>query len=165
MKNKYRIVGDVVVILLRYKGRRFFTHVSLESLPKLMAFGGTWAVKPFGTFRTHFYAFTNRSSGTHRLHRFVTDAPADKVVDHIDKNTLKNTLDNLRVVTQKENMQNKSVYKNSKTGIPGVNWSSKRSTYVVTFRSKCIGTRKDFNDAVALRRSAESKEEAYYEKA
>lgn len=165
MKNKYRIVDNVVVILLRYKGRRFFTHVSLESLPKLMEFGGTWGVKLFGTFKSHYYVYTNRSSGTHRLHRFVMDAPADMVVDHIDRNTLRNTLDNLKIVTQLENMQNKSVFKNSRSGVTGVSWNTRCNAWHVHYKKKYIGSKKDLQEAIQLRKDAESKEEAYYEEA
>lgn len=162
MKNKHRIVGDTVVVLVKYKGKRMFTLVSLESLPKLMEFGGKWAVKPYGPHKTHYYVYLNRKGVTHRLHRFVTDAPTDMVVDHINRNTLNNTLGNLKVMTQSKNMQNKSTYRNNTTGMPGVHWNSKYGVYVVTYKSRYVGQSKDKDEAIAMR-IAKLKEEAYYE--
>lgn len=41
------------------------------------------------------------------LHRFLTSAPKDRVVDHINGNKLDNRLSNLRVCTQQENVLNR----------------------------------------------------------
>lgn len=162
MKNRHRIIGNVVVVMVKYKGKRMFTYVSLESLPKLLEFSGSWSVKPYGPTKTHWYVYSNRNKMTYRLHRFVTDAPANMVVDHKDRNTLNNTLENLEIMTQTENMQNKSVYRNNKTGIPGIHWVEKYQVYVATYKSKYVGQSKIKEEAIAMR-MAKIKEEAYYE--
>lgn len=41
-----------------------------------------------------------------QLHRFITNCPRNKVVDHINHNKKDNRRANLRICTQKENMQN-----------------------------------------------------------
>ena len=43
------------------------------------------------------------------------------------------------------------------TNIPGVNWSKNNKRWVVTFRSKYLGSSKDFDEAVELRARAENK--------
>lgn len=43
---------------------------------------------------------------TVRMHRLITACPTDKVVDHINHNTLDNRRSNLRVCTQSDNMRN-----------------------------------------------------------
>lgn len=57
------------------------------------------------------------------LHRFITDAPAGKHVDHKNKNGLDNRQSNLRVCTASENLQNRGKQKNNKSGFKGVYWN------------------------------------------
>jgi len=60
------------------------------------------------------YAGTNVRDGKRyrwvSMHRYITDAPKDTVVDHRDSNGLNNTRDNLRVCTQSQNMRNRRGY-------------------------------------------------------
>lgn len=41
------------------------------------------------------------------MHRLIMGSPKDKIVDHINNQTLDNRRSNLRVVTAKENMRNR----------------------------------------------------------
>jgi len=50
------------------------------------------------------HARVNGSNQT--LHRILMNPPRDMVIDHIDGNGLRNTRDNLRIVTQRENLRN-----------------------------------------------------------
>jgi hypothetical protein len=55
----------------------------------------------------------------------------DNEIDHINGNPSDNTIVNLRDVTRKQNMENKKVYKNNKSGVSGVNWHKKKQRWVV----------------------------------
>lgn len=55
------------------------------------------------------------------LHRFIMGIPKDKVVDHINGNTLDNRKSNLRICRQKDNVRNKTqIQSNNSSGITGV---------------------------------------------
>ena len=52
------------------------------------------------------YERTKHKRGHYKLHRIVTNAPDGKVVDHINGDRLDNRSENLRVVTQSDNLVN-----------------------------------------------------------
>lgn len=56
------------------------------------------------------------------LHRFLLDAPKGTKVDHRNGDTLDNRRENIRIVTMKQNLENRrnEANSNSKTGIRGV---------------------------------------------
>lgn len=54
------------------------------------------------------------------FHRIITNCPKDKLVDHIDLNTLNNQKSNLRIVTNSENLRNQPIPKSNKSGYKGV---------------------------------------------
>ena len=56
------------------------------------------------------------------LHRYVLEYSGNEYVDHINSNKLDNRKLNLRVVTIKQNSQNKSKAKSARSKYIGVNW-------------------------------------------
>ncbi len=71
------------------------------------------------------YKFIGVNGKQYAEHRIIyylckNDNPTDFDIDHINKNTLDNRIDNLRKVTTKENNNNKNLYKNNKTGYSGI---------------------------------------------
>ena len=50
----------------------------------------------------------NGNKKTIRMHRLIMNPPSDKVIDHINHNTLDNRRSNLLICTQSENMRNLS---------------------------------------------------------
>lgn len=54
------------------------------------------------------------------MHRLITKAPDNLVVDHIDGNGLNNQIENLRICSVAENNRNVKLRKDSKTGYKGV---------------------------------------------
>lgn len=66
------------------------------------------------------------------LHRLITNCPTNKVVDHINGNTLDNRLCNLRICSIRENVINRKVSKSKKkTKYLGIFWNSKRKNWEV----------------------------------
>lgn len=86
----------------------------------------------FGKVKAGEVAGTKRSDGYWRVgkykeyvHRLVWQLFNGKIIgkmsiDHIDGNTSNNKIENLRLVTHKENMRNTKKNKNNKSGINGV---------------------------------------------
>jgi len=62
----------------------------------------------------------NGKQKTERMHSWIMKAPRGLLVDHINGDTLDNRRENLRIVTSRENCQNRHTAKSSI--YPGVNW-------------------------------------------
>ena len=54
------------------------------------------------------------------MHRFLINAPKGKSVDHINGDTLDNRKENIRLCSHKENIRNRKINKNNKSGYKGV---------------------------------------------
>lgn len=60
-----------------------------------------------------------------KMHRFIIDAPDDKIVDHIDNDRLNNARDNLRLCDHRTNNHNKAKKTNATSQYAGVYSSGK----------------------------------------
>ncbi len=82
---------------------------------------------------------------TVRMHRLLMNAPKNKQVDHINHNTLDNRKCNLRIVSPRQNMQNREV--KSASRYPGVYWERShnrwRARIVIDGKPKHLGYFKD----------------------
>lgn len=72
------------------------------------------------------------------MHRIIIDAPTDKLVDHINGNTLDNRKSNLRLCTNAENCRNAKKYKTNTSGYKGVSAEGRRWKAGITFEQKKI---------------------------
>lgn len=76
-------------------------------------------------------------------------------IDHINRDRSNNRIANLREATAGENMRNKPAYKNSKTGIKGVNWHKQHRKYIVSIqvngKPRHVGLFHDINEAARAR--------------
>lgn len=68
------------------------------------------------------------------IHRVVTKCPNNKVVDHINHNTLDNRKENLRICTHTENNFNRvAANRTTSTGVRGVFYDARSNKYRVEF--------------------------------
>ena len=76
------------------------------------------------------YVKTSINQQKIRYHRMLMNPPNNMCIDHINRRTFDNRLNNLRIVTHKENMRNKSMSNNNTSSIVGVSKRKrKRNTY------------------------------------
>ncbi len=119
-----------------------------------------WYALNGGKRSNTFYAATSvkQADGTFKrgilMHRVLLEPSVGKEIDHINRNGLDNQRKNLRIVTHKENLKNKSKYRSNKSGSVGVSWHKATKKWIaqITFNGqrKHLGV---FND----REKAESK--------
>ncbi len=85
--------------------------------------------------------------------------PQDMQIDHIDQNKRNNRIDNLRLVTNRENQMNRPISKNNKSGIIGVRLVKKTGLWRAYIQSRknsiYLGEFKNISDAISIRKSAE----------
>ena len=72
---------------------------------------------------SNLYAIFTKNRKIIALHRFITECPGNKIVDHINKNSLDNRMSNLRIVTTGQNMLNKKDYNNSNSVKPNLTFN------------------------------------------
>lgn len=77
-----------------------------------------------GTVKQRNVFYVNRTTWAPKktviMHRIIMNAPNGMMVDHINGNGLDNRRSNLRIVTRRQNMQNRHHNKTSR--YPGVQW-------------------------------------------
>lgn len=97
----------------------------------------------------------------HRIAWLLTYGYVPFEIDHINHNKLDNRLCNLREVTRQGNNRNLAMPKHNKSGAVGVCRLTKRNSWLafIHLNNKMVhlGERKDFNDALQLRKDAELK--------
>lgn len=89
------------------------------------------------------------------LHRFLLNAPKEKIVDHIDCNIFNNRKSNLRLANKSQNGVNRN--KNTL----GVGWDKSRNKYraqiKINYKVICIGRFDSFEEAMKKRIEFEKK--------
>ena len=128
----------------------------------------SWAIlhsKLKEDWREYFYAKSCQNIPEYNksmlLHRFVMNAPPDKMVDHIDLNTLNTRKSNLRLCDRNQNMRHSRGRSDNTSGIKGVTWdkSSDKWMAYIYMNTKFInlGYYDDINKAADIRKQAELK--------
>lgn len=97
---------------------------------------------------TNGYAMRRINGKNVLLHHLVIGYPlVGKEVDHINRDPLDNRLENLRLVTHKENMNNLGVRADNKSGIRGVYWCNKKKKWRLQYQHKYGGDFKTLDEA------------------
>lgn len=100
------------------------------------------------------------------LHRLVWEMhcgaiPSGMHIDHINGDGTDNRIENLRLVSHKENMKNQRMPKSNTSGCTGVYWNKSRSKWVATImvdgKGKSLGYYKEKCDAIQARMAGEKK--------
>jgi len=104
---------------------------------------------------------------TTREHRLIWTLfngliPKDMFIDHLDRNRTNNRIENLRLVTQSENLRNAKTFRTNTTGVKGVYYDKGMKKYcarIYTAPYKCLvlGYSADLEEAKAMRLEAERK--------
>ena len=141
------------VATIHVKNKReeeFKVLVSIKDIEKINK--KRWYVSKYGNT---FYAYDAKGKTLHR----ELKGQEGMVVDHINRNSLDNRDENLRVVTKGQNQQNTKVNKLSKTGIAGVTHCKGKYKVQISVKNKTvsIGTFKTIEEASVARKEAEKK--------
>lgn len=150
MKNKFEIRGDITAIFLNSpKYGSMEALISTSKLGKAMEFPKTW-YPHWNPDTQSFYCLgaiknSEGKRGTASMHRWITNCPKEKQVDHRNSKTLDNTDINLRFATSAENSQNrKGSNRDSLSGVRGVCWSDRirkwRAQVHLNGKQKYIGS-------------------------
>lgn len=152
MTNDCYIEEGVAFIFVKVKNeeRYVVTMIDEEDLARVKSLGYTWHY-----FRANGEPYIVNTlvgdDGKRKrvyLHRVINECPDDKVVDHINHDTLDNRKSNLRNVTASANQQNrKGANSNSLSGIRNVNWDNTHQDWIVYCGKRYIMRTKDLNVA------------------
>lgn len=141
-------------LLNRNKNVYFVNKLNFEELSEVLYYDETsftflrWKVNAgltikagtaAGRTNNHGYVHVTFKGKKYLTHRLVVllhtkeDIPNGFVIDHIDGNKANNSLSNLRIVSQSDNLRNK-VHNKSNTGYQGIIERPNRKHFVVYFR-------------------------------
>ncbi len=146
-KNTYKTDGDVTYV---YDNLGNFTLVDTLCLPLL---------------RKHYWKEVNTgywvTSKNISLHRFLTNCPKDKVVDHVNHVKNDNRLSNLRVCTHQENQINKRP-KTRKYDLPTGIYETPYGKFRATIRTKEVKLFKNFDSLDEAIKQRKEWEDEYF---
>lgn len=150
------------------------TSISIDKLKELLNYNpetGVFSWRNSGRGRRPQRAGTSESSGyeriticgekhySHRLAWFVVTGEWAIEIDHVDGDGMNNKISNLRKATRVQNMRNRGIAKNSKSGITGVSFNNEKKmwcSYIqLNGKTRHLGFFKEKSHAATARRAAE----------
>ncbi len=91
-----------------------------------------WHLDDYGYARRS--RWQNNTTTKMPMHREILGLPAGKCVDHIDRDTLNNSRDNLRLATKSDNGRNRGKPSNNTSGFKGVSWCRRDKKWKANIR-------------------------------
>jgi hypothetical protein len=161
MRNKYEIKGEITEIEINYRGQTVSCKIDTKNLPQLEALGKIHATKNKTDNTLYAVARLLGQSGAHNvlLHRYLTNAPPQTVVDHRDRDGLNNLEDNLNITNHIGNARNKKIQVTNTSGYPGISWNKGKGKWHariwVNNKQIFLGYHAELEDAITARREAE----------
>ena len=156
-KNKFVHLDEgITVLIIPYKKKIYLSLLDTEDFEKVNQF--KWFLNPQNDSDQIFRVRTNRYLGNKKttsiyLHHLIIDTPVGMEIDHINHNPLDNRKNNLRIVTRRQNQQNKKSARkdNKSSGIRNVYFDKSLGKYKVCIRlngkNKHIGVFDDIYEA------------------
>ena len=106
-----------------------------------------------------FYAAISFNGKQTLLHRYILKPQQCEIIDHIDRNPLNNTRQNLRIATFQLNSLNRNMQKNNTSGVVGVSYAKDRNKWTsqikVNNKTISLGHFLKKEDAIKVRKEAE----------
>ena len=106
-----------------------------------------------------FYAAISFNGKQTLLHRYILKPQQGEIIDHIDRNPLNNTRQNLRIATFQLNSLNRNMQKNNTSGVVGVSYAKDRNKWTsqikVNNKTISLGHFLKKEDAIKVRKEAE----------
>ena len=151
MKNKYKIINNIVEIYINSKFGEYVTIIDIDDFNLVNNYKTSWCIN-YKNGRIDGVRTKVQKDGIRKqvwMHRIIINCNSQKVVDHIDGNTLNNRKCNLREVTSKENMTNLSSSSNSKTKYRDIYFEKEK--YSVRIKGKRFGRYNTLKEALICR--------------
>lgn len=150
-KNEINIEGDTTIILVSSKiYGNYGILIDTEDYEKVENY--RWHIDKHSN---GFYAKTNvLERGVYKrkyMHKIIKECPNNKVIDHINGNTLDNRKSNLKICTPKLNSQNQKISNNNTSGYRNIHYNKINKTYDVQIKHKRLGCYKTIEEAVKIR--------------
>ena len=108
-QNEYEVYGDVAIFTYYNRSHVPIGEFKIDSANVDKIKDLKWSVMNTG------YIASYKGGKTTLLHRLITDCPEGMVVDHINHDKKDNRLCNLRICTQRENIENSNFIKKRRT--------------------------------------------------
>lgn len=157
MKNKYTLSKDNSTVNIQLHHKKLGTletQIDVDDFPIINQINTTWFI---GYRNNHIDGVKTKiqRKGIRKqiwLHRLIMQPNNDKVVDHINGNTLDNKKCNLRVVTVAENSTNLSSISDTKSGHTNIYYENGK--YGVRIKNKRYGRYNTVEEALCVRDNA-----------
>lgn len=148
MPNRFEIGVKLSKIFLNKNDD--FTIVSSKRLPELIVINWSISKNEWGN-----YVHGRIDGKWVYLHRFIMKAKTGEIIDHIDRNRMNNSDDNLRKSSPSNNAYNRKLGKNSSTGVTGVGIDKRDGRYFArikeNYKYKMLGHSLFIEDVIKMR--------------